>query len=174
MEYLDIYDKNKKLTGKKIERHQNRDELKDGEYFLFEQAWVINLDNQILLTKRAPNKKFAGIWEPTSGHVSSGETSLEGIKRELEEELNLKIKDDEIKLAKSFIDNKSIKEIWVVRKDIKIEDLKFIDNEVSDAKFVSINEFEQMLKQNETFSNLQYFIKLYNDIINPQKAIHKS
>ena len=165
MEYLDIYDKDKNLTGKKIERYQSRDDLKDGEYFLFEQAWVINSNNQILLTRRAPNKKYGGIWEPTSGHVQSGETSLEGIKRELEEELGLKVGEDEIELVKSHIDKKSIREIWIVKKDVKIEELKFIDSEVSDAKFVSIEEFEQMLKQNETFNNLQYFIELYKDII---------
>ncbi len=165
MEYLDIYDKDKKLTGKKIERYQSRDDLKDGEYFLFEQAWVINSNNQILLTRRAPNKKYGGIWEPTSGHVQSGETSLEGIKRELEEELGLKVGENEIELVKSYIDKKSIREIWIVRKNIEIEELKFIDSEVSDAKFVSIEEFEQMLKQNETFNNLQYFLELYKNII---------
>lgn len=165
MEYLDIYDKDKNLIGKKIERYQSRDDLKDGEYFLFEQAWIINFNNQILLTRRAPNKKYGGIWEPTSGHVRSGETNLDGIKRELEEELGLKIVEDEIKLVKSYIDKKSIKEIWIVRKNVKIEDVKFVDSEVSEAKFVSIEEFEQMLKQNETFNNLQYFIELYKDII---------
>lgn len=165
MEYLDVYDKDKNLIGKKIERHQSRDDLKDGEYFLFEQAWIINSKNQILLTRRAPNKKYGGFWEPTSGHVQSGETSLAGIKREIEEELGVKVGKDEIALVKSYIDKKSIREIWIVKKNINIDELKFIDNEVSDAKFVSIEEFEQMLKQNETFNNLQYFIELYKDII---------
>ena len=165
MEYLDIYDKDIKLTGKKIEMYQSRDDLKDGEYFLFEQAWIINSNNEILLTRRAPNKKYSGIWEPTSGHVQSGENSLEGIERELEEELGLKVREDEIELVKSYIDKKSIREIWIVKKDVKIEELKFIDSEVSEVKFVSIEEFEQMLIQNETFNNLQYFIELYKDII---------
>ena len=165
MEYLDVYDKDKNLTGKKIERYQNREDLQEGEYFLFEQTWIINSNNHILLTKRAPNKKYSGIWEPVSGHVQSGETSIEGIKREIEEEVGLKIKEDEIKLIKSYIDKKSIKEVWIVKKDVKIEELRFIDNEVSDAKFVDINEFKQMLKQNEIFNNLQYFLELYEDII---------
>ena len=165
MEYLDVYDKDKKLVGKTIERYQSREDLKDGEFFLFEQAWIINLNKEILLTKRAPNKKYGGIWEPTSGHVKSGESSLEGIKRELNEELGIEVNDNEINLVKSYIDKKSIREIWIVEKDVKIEDLKYIDREVSDAKFVNIQEFEQMINQNETFNNLQYFIELYNDII---------
>lgn len=44
---------------------------------------------EILLSKRAQNKKYAGMWEPTSGHVKSKETSLEGIKREVKEELGI-------------------------------------------------------------------------------------
>ena len=166
MEYLDVYDANKNLVGKTIERYQTRDDLKEGEYFLFEQAWVLNEKNEILLTRRAPNKKYGGIWEPTSGHVKSGETSLDGIKRELEEELGLVVKDEEIKLVKSYIDKKSIREIWIVKKNIKIEELKFVDSEVSDAKFVSLAEFEKMLQNNETFNNLQYFIELYKEILN--------
>ena len=164
MEFLDIYNKNKELTGKKIERHQSRDDLKEGEYFLFEQAWVLNKNKEILLTQRGPTKKYAGMWEPTSGHVSSGETSLEGIKRELKEEIGLEVKNDEIKLVKTFIDNKSIKEIWVINKDISLKDLKFEDNEVSDAKFVTITQFESMIKNNETFNNLEYFIEIYKEL----------
>lgn len=165
MEYMDIYDKDKNLTGKVIERYESRDNLQEGEYFLFEQAWVINSKGEILMTRRAPNKKYGGIWEPTSGHVKSGETSLQGIKRELNEELGINVKDEELELVKSWIDKKSIKEVWVVRKDISIEDLKFIDDEVSDAKFVTIDSFKNMLEHNETFNNLQYFVKLYKEIM---------
>lgn len=164
MELLDIYTENKELTGKTIERHENRGLLKEGEYFLFEQAWVLNSNREILLTRRAPNKKYAGMWEPTSGHVISGETSLNAIKRELYEEIGINIKDSEIKLVKSFIDKKSIKEIWVVKKDVCVEQLRFVDDEVSDAKFVTINEFKEMLKYNETFNNLEYFIELYKTL----------
>lgn len=52
MEYLDVYNSNKELVGKTIERHENRDKLKENEYFLFEQAWLINSDGKILLTRR--------------------------------------------------------------------------------------------------------------------------
>jgi hypothetical protein len=43
--------------------------------------------------------------------------------------------------------------------------LKFIDNEVSDAKFVTLDEFKELLKNNETFKNLQYFVDLYEKIL---------
>lgn len=164
-ELLDLYTADKKLTGNKIERHTNRDEIPRGQYFLFEQAWILNEKKEILLTQRAFNKKYGGMWEPTSGHVSSGETSLEGIKREIFEEIGIKLKDDELMLVQTTIDKKSIREIWVVKnKNIKIEDLKFRDNEVMDAKFASIDELKNMLHENKAFNNLSYFVELYNNI----------
>lgn len=171
MELLDIYNADKELTGKTIGRHESRDVLNDGEYFLFEQAWVLNSNKEILLTKRAPTKKYAGMWEPTSGHIKSGETSFDGIKRELKEEIGLSVKNDEIKLVKTFLDKKSIKEIWVVNKDVSINDFKFIDNEVSDAKFVTLNEFKKMLENNETFNNLEYFVDLYENLYKLESII---
>lgn len=161
MEYLDIYNEKKELTGKTIERHESRDNLLENEYFLFEQAWIINSSGKILLTRRSPTKKYAGFWEPTSGHVKTGESSLDGIKRELKEEIGVEVTDNELTQITSFIDKKSIKEVWIVKKDILVENLKFADDEVSDAKYVTIEEFKEMLKNNETFNNLRYFIELY-------------
>lgn len=163
-ELLDLYTADKRLTGNKIERYGDREKIQKGEYFLFEQAWILNKKNEILLTQRAFNKKYGGMWEPTSGHVSSGETSLQGIKREIEEEIGLKLDDDELMQVQTTIDKKSIREVWIVKKDIKIEDLKFQDNEVMGAKFVTIDEFKQLLHDNKTFNNLSYFIELYKNI----------
>ena len=165
MEYLDVYNSNKELVGKTIERHESRDNLKENEYFLFEQAWIKNSEGKILLTRRSPTKKYAGFWEPTSGHVMSGESSLNGIKRELKEEIGIDINDNELSQVTSFIDKKSIKEIWLIKKDVSINDLKFADREVSAAKFVTIDEFKEMLKNNETFNNLKYFIDIYEKFV---------
>ena len=165
VELLDLYTADKKLTGNKIERHTNRDEIPNGEYFLFEQAWILNDKKEILLTQRAFNKKYGGMWEPTSGHVSSGETSLDGIKREINEEIGVKVNDEDLMLVQTTIDKKSIREVWIVKdKNIKIEDLKFKDNEVMNAKFVSLDDFKNMLHSNQTFNNLSYFVDLYNNI----------
>lgn len=164
MELLDIYTINKTKTGKTIPRHADRNELQEGEYFLFEQAWIVNSKKEILLTQRAFNKKYGGMWDLTSGHVSSGENSIQGIKREIFEEIGLDLKDDDLVLAKSFVENKSIKEIWVINKDVQINDLKFRDNEVIGAKFVSIDELLQMIERNESFNNLRYFQEIYQKL----------
>ena len=48
-----------------------------------------------------------------------------------------------IKEAQNF------KDIWLFRKDIELSDLKFTDEEVIDSKWVTIEEFEEMVNNNE-------------------------
>ena len=147
-------------------RHSYREVVKHSGGVVMVAIKEINSkkDAKILLVKQFRYPINQVVFELPAGKLEKGEDPNLACKRELEEELGLEVGNDEIKLVKSYIDKKSIREIWIVKKDVKLEELKFIDSEVSDAKFVSIGEFEQMLKQNETFNNLQYFIELYKDI----------
>lgn len=164
MERIDLYGKNKEKLGKTFVRHQ--DKLLEDEYYLLEQAWILNNENKILLTRRSLNKSYGGMWEATTGHVKSGETDLEGIQREVSEELGLNIKKNEFKFIKSLIRNQAILDVWVVRKNIELEDLKLKDDEVMGVKFVSISEFKEMLRNKEIVENLTYFIDIYDELCN--------
>lgn len=162
MEKIDLYNINKEKLGKTFIR--NQDTLLENEYYLLPQAWIINNNNEILLTRRSLNKSYGGMWEPTSGHVKSGESSLEAIQRELFEEIGLKTEQSELTLVKTFIHKQSIRDIWIVKKDLNISDLALSEHEVIGAKFVNISEFKQMLDNNEIISNLSYFIDIYPNI----------
>ena len=83
-EILDIYDKYCRKTGRTIERKEGNT-LKKDEYILCVHCWIINSDNLILLTQRRKDKVKGGLWECTGGCVRAGETSIDGIKRELKE-----------------------------------------------------------------------------------------
>lgn len=162
MEKIDLYNINKEKLGKTFIR--NQDTLLENEYYLLPQAWIINNNNEILLTRRSLNKSYGGMWEPTTGHVKSGESSLEAIQRELFEEIGIKTEQSELTLVKTFIHKQSIRDIWIVKKDLNISDLAFSEHEVIGAKFVNISEFKQMLNNNEIVSNLSYFIDIYPNI----------
>lgn len=164
MEIIDLYNKNKEKLGKTFVRKQ--DKLLKDEYYLLEQAWILNSENKILLTRRSLNKSYGGMWEATAGHVKAGETDLEGIQREVHEELGLNIEKNEFKFIKSLIRKQAILDVWVVRKDINLKDLKLKNDEVMGAKFVSISEFKEMLNNNEIVENLTYFIDIYYQICN--------
>jgi 8-oxo-dGTP diphosphatase len=52
-------------------------------------AAVVHLNGKILITRRAPGEKLAGMWEFPGGKLEHGETAQECITRELREELGV-------------------------------------------------------------------------------------
>lgn len=54
-------------------------------------AVVTNESGELLLQKRGPGGRHAGLWEFPGGKVESGETPENALVRELEEELDLRI-----------------------------------------------------------------------------------
>ena len=84
MEYNDIYDADRKLTGR---LHRRGTHWRSGEYGLVVCVWVYDGRGKILLTRRAPGKSFAGTWENSGGAARAGETSIQAIARELQEEV---------------------------------------------------------------------------------------
>ena len=72
MEYWDIYDSNKKKTGRTMKR--NDWILKDGEYHLSVLGVVMRTDGKFLITKRVTTKAWApGWWEVSGGAAQAGE-----------------------------------------------------------------------------------------------------
>lgn len=155
MEKVDIYDENKLRTGRILIRHQER--LKPGEYIRGVEAIIINSQNQILISQRAPNKeKYALKWECNGGALSVGEEAEDGLIREIYEELGIKLDINEIVFYKTMKNDYRFKEIFVVRKDVDIKDIRFLDGETIDAKWVDINEFIHMFNLGEMVSNIDF------------------
>lgn len=90
MEMWDIYDKDKKLTGRQMER--NNWTLKDDEYHLTVLGVIERRDGKYLITQRAADKAWAaGWWEVSGGGVMAGETSEQAVMREVLEETGLDV-----------------------------------------------------------------------------------
>ena len=84
-EYWDVYDKNRKRTGK---LHKRGIRMQPGEYNIVCEAWIVS-GNRLLVTQRCKYKNFGGLWECTGGAVKAGESSIDCIKREIKEDLSL-------------------------------------------------------------------------------------
>lgn len=154
-ELVDIYDENKNKTGKVKIRH--KEELVDGEYAIGVQVAIINSKKQILISQRAPEKKILPLkWECNGGAVLSGEDFVGALIREIQEELGIKLEREEIIFHKSVKRERSFKEMYVVRKDIKIEDLRFADGEAVAGAWVDIDEFERMFNLGEIVHNVNF------------------
>lgn len=156
-ELWDIYDGNKKKTGRTAERGVY--EFKDGEYHLVVQAIILNTKNEILISKRAPFKKFGGMWECNGCSALKGETSLEGILREVKEELGIKFSKPEaifLKEVKREMVPANFKDLWLFKRDIKDEEITFPDGEATDFKWVSIDEFMEMFNNKEIVPTVDF------------------
>ena len=129
-ELWDVYDINKNKTGKIAERGVTK--LQNGEYHIAVEAVIINHKGDILISKRAAHKKYGLMWELNGGSILKGETSIEGMIRELKEELGITVFSEEAIFLKEVRRDKvshCIKEIWLFRKDIEIEEITFADEE---------------------------------------------
>lgn len=90
MELWDIYDKDKKPTGRTMKKNDWC--LKEGEYHLTVLGVIMRPDKKFLITQRVMTKAWAaGWWEVSGGAAMAGESSLEAVKREVKEETGLDV-----------------------------------------------------------------------------------
>ena len=90
MELWDIYDSNKRRTGRTMKRNDWC--LKDGEYHLTVLGVVVRPDGKFLITQRVMTKAWApGWWEVSGGAAQAGEDSQDAVKREILEETGLDV-----------------------------------------------------------------------------------
>ena len=151
-ELIDIYDRNRTYTGVTIPREGAF--LKEGQYQLYVLAIIENLDGNILITQRSPEKHWApGWWEVTGGGVSAGETSEEAIVRELAEEVGLNVADYPLEIVYTYenVDlergDNYIVDIYRFRLDICTGDVTLQDGEAVACKLVPFEEIELLNEQ---------------------------
>ena len=89
MELIDIFDENNNYLGYSLERSKVH---KENLWHHHVTAWIMNYNGDILLQRRSlTKKKNPGLWSKTGGHVEYGENVLDAIKREVFEEIGLKV-----------------------------------------------------------------------------------
>ena len=168
MEEWDIYNKDLEKTGKTCIRGQYK--LQENEYHLVVHVWLLTKDGKILLTQRSRDKKTNPLkWEGPGGSVIKGETPVEGAHRETFEEIGLDIPTESFCLFKQERRDKNFNDFFfayyvVVDEDI-IDQIKFLDNEAVNKKWVTIEEFNKMLDYGEIIKTLDYFKDEYNNIL---------
>ena len=90
MELWDIYDKDRKLTGRTMQR--NDWNMKPGDFHLTVLGVIMNEEGKFLVTKRVMTKSWApGQWEISGGAAQAGESSEEAVKREILEETGIDV-----------------------------------------------------------------------------------
>ena len=161
MELVDLLNNRKELIGETCERNS----VPEGKYRLSIHIWIVNDKNEILIQQRSASRKmFPNMWTNTGGACIAGETSIETVFRELKEELNVIPNIDDLELIASYKRKKDYVDVWLLRQNINIKDLKFNDNEVQAAKWASIEEWKKLLIEEQAVkSSTDYFLNYINN-----------
>ena len=146
MELNDIYDKDRRLTGR---THRRGTPWRKGEYGLVVCVWVYDGEGKLLLTRRAPEKSFAGTWENSGGAAQAGETSLQAITRELREETGIRAEPAEFELLDSGRDKNAHYDFYCLKRDIPIEQVILQPGETDGAQWVTFEQVHRMIEEKQ-------------------------
>ena len=157
MEYRDLYDGNRRLTG---ERSEKCEPVPVGRYYVTVMVFIENSNGEILLQKRSQDK--GGQWATTGGHPKSGETSEIGIRNEIEEELGINVDNDNLVCYKTIQTEDDFVDFYYLKRDVDIKEINMQLEEVQDVKWFSKQELEKMIMSGDFF---KYHIQPYRDFL---------
>ena len=156
MEYRDLYDENKQLTGEKILKGYD---VPKGRYYITVAVFIENSKNEFLLQI---NKKF-NMWTTTGGHPKSGESSLEGIVIEVKEELGVDVDASKFELFKTIKTEDDFVDLYYLKEDIDLSSVEMQEEEVANVGWFSRDAIEQLIKEDKF---LPPHIEFYRDCLN--------
>ena len=145
MELFDVYDKNRKPLGYTKVRGEI---LEDNERNIGVELFIFN-DNKLLITQRSINKTHPGKWEVPGGYSQTGESSMDTLKREVKEEIGVTITENDCEFIATQIYKYQFVDVYKSNIKVDLANVVLQEEEVSDIKFVTKEEFLQMLNNNQ-------------------------
>lgn len=167
MEKRDLYDKDRNLTGEFIFKGEP---VPKGKYIIVILVMIQNSKGEFLIQKRSKQK--GGKFAATGGHVKSGQTSVEGMIDEIQEEIGLAVKSEELELLYSSRedDQDVFFDLYYMKKDFEISDLVLQEEEVESASWKTIEEIDELIKQDMFLINHAEEVYRTIEILNKRKA----
>lgn len=155
-EFLDIWDNHGRATGQVCDKnfaHQN------GLFHPTVHIWFYTFTPALLMQKRGPFKQtYPNLWDVSvAGHVSAGESILEGAVREIKEEIGLNILPSELKLIavrknvnefSNGIKDCEFQHVFLSPLTLQVQELKLQTAEVQAVRLFSFDEINQCMNQN--------------------------
>lgn len=164
MEKRDLYDINRNLTGETIYKV---DSIPDGKFILVVLSFIQNSKGEFLIQKRSVQK--GGKYASTGGHAKTGETSIQAMMTEINEELALNANEDELHLVYSGREDedKIFFDLYYMKKDFSTNSLILQKEEVESVKWMTVDEIKQLISTNEFLdSNVDEFYKILDYLNN--------
>lgn len=158
MEYLQLFDNNRNILQEKLLRSEKKN-VAPGRKFMIVLVFIENDDGKYLIQKTSiqKNSEFA----VTGGHVVYGDNGIKTVIKEAEEELGLKLTEEEIEFV-DYVEKEIIFcEIYYAHKNIDINSLKLQLEEVESVDWYTGEEINNLINNNLLRkSNITAFQKL--------------
>ena len=145
MEFVDIYNSQRRRTGRSIERNGK---VEPGEWLLVVHVCLFNSKGQMLIQKRQDTKdRYPGCWDVSAGgFVQSGEESLQAARRELWEELGLETGDGQLRFILTEPFKWVLDDFYYLPGCCELSQLRPQPEEVSELKWAEREEVFAMLE----------------------------
>ena len=123
--------------------------------------WIVTSQGDLVVQRRGPNMEtFPNRWDISSaGHISAGESSLQGAIREMKEELGLIVDNHDLELLgivqiESFYKNgtyidREYQDVYLTQRNINLSQLTAQQSEVSGIKLISWIELQQLVEKKD-------------------------
>ena len=172
-EYIDIVDKNGNPTGISVSKSEIHTK---GHLHNTAHVWFFNWEGNILLQQRAASKSvYPLLWDVSvAGHIDTGETAEQAAVREAKEEIGIDISEDNLIKIGVFecfqsypngITDNEFHNTFIAQINEPISSMALQKEEVEAVKFVSIDEFYQLLKNSDTNNHFVSSNRVYYELV---------
>ena len=144
MEFNDIYDRERNLTGR---THRRGTPWRSGEYGLVVCVWVYDGKGNLLLTRRAKGKSFAGTWENSGGAAQAGESSRQAIARELFEETGIRAAEEDFELLSTGMDKNTHYDFYCLKREVPLTEIKLLPGETDGVQWADFETVHSLIAQ---------------------------
>lgn len=162
MELWDVYDIDRIKTNRTMLRGEPFDK---GNYHLVVNICIFNSDGDMLIQQRQPFKSgWPNMWDVTvGGSATKGDTSQSAAERELLEEIGLRLNLKNIRPNITMNFNNGFDDIYLIEKDVDINELSLQYEEVQRVKWASKEEIFSMIESGEFIPYYLSLIQLFFD-----------
>lgn len=165
MEYVDTFDNLRRKINKTAIRYEDH----INEYMQAMHLWIMNDKGEVLIQKRAATKRtYPNMWSVTGGGSQKEENTIDTCIRESKEELGIDIDINNLEFVLSLKRKNLFLDVYLLKQNFDLKDLILQDEEVSEVKWVSINEFIDMIQKGVVPSNVVAYFNLFMKCINKE------
>ena len=170
LELLDIYTKNRELSGKTIMRGQM---IPDGFFRLVVHVCIFNQKGEMLIQQRQPFKHgWSNLWDVSvGGSAISGDTSGKAAEREVMEELGLNLKLEDKRPAFTIYFKDGFDDFYIVEKDLDLGELTLQYEEVQDVRWATKEQVLSMIDEgiflpwHHSLIEMLFYMRNHNQIL---------